>query len=236
MNRDLSALRASDEVAVGIENRAFFEVPAGRADRAVVLLGGVYPVGIVVVRVHPVELGRRLIVDRRPGIPAVEGHAGASVVALNHAFRVCGVDPQVVIVTVRHRHLVERAASVGRLPALEVQYPHGLGVLGIAEHVAVVPGALDELRIVRYELPSLPQVVGAVESSVLGLDDGPDATILGGGDRDAHASLDALWQALLAAEVLPSVTAVGCTVDRAAGPARGEVPRLSTGLPQVWRT
>ena len=132
----------------------------------------------------------------------------------------------------RHRHLVERAASVGRLPALEVQDPHGLGVLGIAEHVAVVPRTLDELRIVRYALPRLPQVFRAVEAPVLGLDDRPDATILGGGDGDAHASLDALRKPLFAADVLPRVTTVGGAVDRAAGPAGRKIPRLATCLPE----
>ena len=98
--------------------------------------------------------------------------------------------------------------------------------------MTVVPRTLDELRIVRYALPRLAPVFRAVEAPVLGLDDRPDATILGGGDGDAHASLDALWKPLFAADVLPGVTAVGGAVDRAAGPAGGKIPRFSTGLPE----
>ena len=77
-----------------------------------------------------------------------------------------------------------------------------------------------------------PQVFRAVEAPVLGLDDRPDATILGGGDGDAHASLDALREPFFAADVLPRVTTVGGAVDRAAGPAGRKIPRFSTGLPE----
>ena len=208
MDRYLPALRASDEVAVGIEDSPLLDVATGSAYRAVVLLRRIHAIGIVVVGVHPVELRCRLIVDRRPRVPVVEGHAGPAVVPLYQALRVRGVDPQVVVVAVRHRHLVEGAPSVGRLPALEVQDPHGLGVLGIAEYVAVVPRPLDELRIARYELPRLAQVVGPVETPVLGLDDRPNATFLRGGDGDAHATLDAPRKPLVPADALPRVPAV----------------------------
>ena len=71
-------------------------------------LGEEVPVGEVgelVVRGDMVELRRQLVVNGRPGVAAVEGDAGTTVVALDHALRVAGVDPQVVVVTVRGGHL-----------------------------------------------------------------------------------------------------------------------------------
>src|SRR3546814_7191352 len=58
---------------------------ARHRDRGVVLLRRVDPVGILVVDVDAVELRCALVVYRRPALAAVERHAGAAVVALDHA-------------------------------------------------------------------------------------------------------------------------------------------------------
>ena len=50
------------------------------------------------------------------------------------------VDPEVVVVPVGRGELGEGPPAVDRFPGLDVQHVHRLGVLGIGEHVAVVPG------------------------------------------------------------------------------------------------
>src|ERR1700720_749566 len=70
---------------------------ARRRDRGVVLLCGINAIGILVVGVDAIELRRRLVVDRRPGLAAIAAHAGAAVVAFDHTLRIGGVDPGVAV-------------------------------------------------------------------------------------------------------------------------------------------
>src|SRR5215475_5110896 len=104
MHRDVAALRGADGIAVA-EGDGALGGARRHADGRVVLLRTVHPVGELVVRGDMVELRRQLIVNGRPGVATVEGDAGPTVVALDHALRVTGVDPQVVVVTVRGGHL-----------------------------------------------------------------------------------------------------------------------------------
>src|ERR1700737_2622609 len=68
---------------------------ARRRDRGVVLLCGINAIGILVVGVDAIELRRRLVVDRRPGLAAVAAHEGPPVVAFDHTVRIGGVQPTV---------------------------------------------------------------------------------------------------------------------------------------------
>src|SRR5262249_12326081 len=69
-----------------------------QVDGGVVLLRAVDGVGILVVDVDAVELRRLLVVDRRPRGAAVERDVGTAVVALDHALRIFGIDPEIVVV------------------------------------------------------------------------------------------------------------------------------------------
>ena len=113
MHRDVAALTGADRVAVGPGDTVVLG-GAGHRQAGVVLLGGVDVVGKAIVSGDAVELGGRLVEDSRPGGAAVVAHAGPPVVALDHALRICGIDPQIVIVAVRGGHLVVGAASIGR--------------------------------------------------------------------------------------------------------------------------
>src|SRR6266403_9400 len=86
---------------------------ARRRDRGVVLLCGINAIGILVVGVDAIELRRRLVVNRRPGLAAVAAHAGAAVVAFDHTVRIGGIDPEVVVVAVRRLDFREARAAVG---------------------------------------------------------------------------------------------------------------------------
>src|SRR4029450_3664103 len=117
------------------------------------------PVGPLIVRAHVVELRGRLIVDGRPRLAAVERHAGAPVVALDHAAGAARIDPEVVVVTVRRRHLREALAAVDGLPQGVVHHPQGVGVARIGDYVHVVPGPAAQARLLAAALPGLTAIV-----------------------------------------------------------------------------
>src|SRR5262249_54794094 len=140
---DVAALPAADVGQVQLGDGAPAGV-AGEGDGGVVLLGGVDAVGLAGVGGGGVELGRGLVVELGPALAAVERHAGAAVVAQDHAPGVGRVDPQVVAVAVLDREGGEDLARVGRAPALNVHRPHRLGVGRVGDHAAVVPRSLPQ--------------------------------------------------------------------------------------------
>ena len=227
---DVPALRAPHRVAVGPRNRP--RVRAARhADRAVVLLGGVDPVGKLVVGGEVVELRRELVVDRRPGLAAVERHARPAVVALDHPLRVARVDPQLVVVAVRRGYPHEGLAPVRRLPHVQVQHVAGVRVLRVGVYVGVVPRPLQQVAVVVDVLPRIAAVVRPVQPPLLGLDDRPDPPRLGGRGSDADPPLGAFRQSLVAGDVGPGVAPVRRLVETAVRPAARELEGLPQRLP-----
>ncbi len=92
----------------------------------------------------------------------------------------CGigrVDPEVVVVAVRDRDLLEVLAAVLRSPEIDVQHPERVGVLRVGEDVVVVPRPLREIGVVGQMLPGRAGVVGAIDAFLaeLRVDDRPHA-------------------------------------------------------------
>src|SRR5581483_6443639 len=85
---------------------------AGDGHGRVVLLCAIDVVLEPVVGIYVVELRGGLRVLRCPGLAAVYADGGAAVIAVDHAQRVRGIDPQRVVVAVRRAQSGERAASV----------------------------------------------------------------------------------------------------------------------------
>src|SRR5207253_918907 len=79
--------------------------------RGVVLLRTVDAIRRLRVGDHVIELGRRLVVDRRPALAAVLGDDRAAVVAVDDPIRIPRVDPEVVVIAVRDRLLPPSSAS-----------------------------------------------------------------------------------------------------------------------------
>ena len=230
LHRDVAALAAARLHPVGRGDRAAVGL-ARQADRPVVLLRAVDPVRLLVVRAHVVELRGRLVVDGRPRLRAVERHAGAAVIALDHPAGARRIDPEIVVVPVRGRHLDERLAAVDRLPERVVRHPHGVDVGRIGEHVHVVPGTAAEPGLLARALPGGAAVIGAEERAVLGFDQRVDAPAIGRGDGDADPSEDAARQSGVARDVGPRVAAVGRFPERRVRPAAGHAPRGTLRLP-----
>ena len=205
----------------------------GHADGGVVLLRAVDPVGVLVVHVQAVELRGQLVVDGRPGLPTVERHTGAAVVALDHALRVLRVDPQVVVVAVRRGHFAEAHPAVGGLPHLQVGDVDRVSVARIGKDVGVVPGPVHQVSVSAYLRPALAVVVTAVQagSLTLGLHQGPDPPGTRRGGADAVLAQQPARQAALAGQLLPGVAAVGGAPQPAARAAAVQVPEAAPCRP-----
>src|SRR5207253_11107841 len=123
------------------------------------------------------------------GRAAVEGDVGAAVVRVDHALRVVGIDPEVVVVAVGHADRGKSLARVARTKETGVQNVDRFGVLRIRVDARVVPGALPQLVLRVRSGPFFSRIVGAVDAAlVLGLDDRPDTIGARGGKSDADVS------------------------------------------------
>ena len=206
---------------------------AGGAHGGIVLLRAVDVVGKIVVERHAVELRGGLIVDARPGAAAVVGDVGAAVVALDHALRIVGRDPQIVIVAVRRADGGEGAAAVDRTVHADVERVDCVGVLRVGEDVAVIPGALAQDVLVVDLGPGAAAVVGAEDAAIGGFHQRPDAVRIGRRNGDADASEHAARQAGSARNVGPGIAAVGRFEEAAAGAAAIEMIGIAAHLPEA---
>ena len=111
MDGDVATFAGTDDPAL-LPRDCALTIAGRHADGGVVLLGTVDAIGSPVVGGDVVELGGHLVVDGRPGLAAVEGNARAAIVALNHAERIAGVDPEVMVVIVGGGDLEEVGAAV----------------------------------------------------------------------------------------------------------------------------
>ncbi len=97
----------------------------------------------------------------------------------------------------RNFNFVEVAATVGGLEELDIGYVNRIGILGIGDHVHVVPRTLKQAVAAVYEIPSVAAVVGAIQSAgFLGFDNGVDSVGICC-HRQADASVGSLRKAVL---------------------------------------
>ena len=204
---------------------------AGDAHGGVVLLRAVDVVREILVERHAVELRGGLIVHGAPGAPAVARDGGAAVVALDHAVRIVGRDPQVVIVAVRRAKVAERAAAVDRTVNAHIERVDRVGILRVGEDVRVIPGALPQDVLIVHLGPVAPAIVGAEQAAVGGLHQRPHALRIGRRDGDADAAEHAARQPGRVRDLGPGVAAVGALEQPAARSAAIHAPGLAADLP-----
>ena len=132
--------------------------PAGDAHGRVVLLGSVDVVRKIIVESDAIELRRGLILFR-PAAAAIERDVGAAVVAFNHAIRIVGRNPQIVIVAMRYTDTREGATPVVRSIKSSVQHVNFVGVLRICVDARVIPRALPQIALLVGFCPGASAVV-----------------------------------------------------------------------------
>ena len=229
VERDPAGLAAEREPVAGLDHA----VVAVRqdADRRAVLLRAIDPVREAVVGDHVIELPGRLVVLAAPGLPSVDRQRRAAVIAVDHAARIVGIDPQAVMIAVRRRQEIEGLAAVLRAEHPGVERVDRVGLPGIGEDVAEVPGALAEPLVAVDPRPGRAGVVAAVQPALGGLDRGVDPRRVGRRYRDADPAVDPGRQPA-AGQPLPGRATVDRLVQPRAGPARRQVPRQAPHLPQ----
>jgi hypothetical protein len=89
---DIAAFAATDGIPVGAIDEATI-AGSGDADGRVVLLRAIDAVGKVIVGGHMIELRGGLVILRGPVFAAVNGNGGATVIAVDQAIGIVGVNP-----------------------------------------------------------------------------------------------------------------------------------------------
>ena len=112
MHCDKTTLAGTRQSAIAHGDHAPFG-STRHADRGIVLLRPVDPVGKLVVDVHAVNLCGHLVVNRGPRLAPIEADIGATIVSLDHPLVVLGIDPQVVVVPMRRCNFPKTAAAIG---------------------------------------------------------------------------------------------------------------------------
>ena len=208
---------------------------AGRAQRAVVLLRAAHVEGQVSRRDHVVPLRGREVLVAPVGHARVDvvGDRAAAVVTVDHVERIVGIDPQVVVITVRVlADLRQRLAAVGRAEQRRVLHVDDVLVAGVAEHVRVVERALPNRARRVDHLPRRAGIVRHQQAAVLVLDQRIDAIRVGLGVGHANAADHAGRHAGVARDVGPGLAAVSGLVEAAAGTAARHLVLDSVRLPQ----
>ena len=230
LDRDVAALAPAHRIPVPAH--AELIGAAGNGDGRVVLLRAIDAIGKLIVHGHVIKLGRGLHVLTGPALAPVEGDVRSPVVGLDHVHGVVGIDPHVVVVTMRHTDaVVESLAPIVGAEEAHVEHVHRVFLFGVCVDVGVVPRPLAERPVLVGAGPGFACIIGAKDPAVLGFNDGPDAIGVDGRDGDADLSLDALGQAL--GEFLPGIAPIGGLVEAAARPAAVEAVRAAFDLPET---
>ena len=240
---DITAFARADDVAVFPGDRRI-AAAAGHAQAGVVLLRAINVIGLVAIDIDVIKLRRRLVVNARPGQPAIQRDAGAAVVAVDHDLVVARMYPEIVIIAMRRGDLAEVVPAIGRFPKTEVVDVNRIRVSRVSGQVHVIPGARDEAVVLAADHPGLAIIITAVDAAIgLILDDRPNTSRLRGRCRQANLAQHSLGQSLSplpldgggaggGGEPLPTVAAIHRAPDAAIRAAGGDIPEVAISLPE----
>ena len=231
VGHDMAALAAGGGFPVACADRVAQGRTAADTCRGIVLLAAQEAEGEGVVDRDPVHLRRRLVALRRPAFTAVITDVGAAIVRLDHAQRVLGVDPQVVVVTMGGRDGGECLAPVLRLVKTHVEHVDHVLVGRVGVDPRVVPGTLAQLAFLVDPDPGLAGVAGAKHAALGRFHDRVKVVRPGRGDRYAGDAQRRLGHSFLPGQRFPAVTTVGALPQPAALAARFQAVRRADHAP-----
>ena len=102
IERNMCALATAHGEVVLVPN-ATTERSVRNGNRGVILLACIQAEGRLVIGNYAIELRSGLIHDAGPRVAAIEGYGGASVITVNEVCAVLGVEPHVMVITMRRR-------------------------------------------------------------------------------------------------------------------------------------
>src|SRR5438876_6753483 len=89
-----------------------------------------------------VELRRRLIVLRGPGLSAIHADGGTAVIAIDEPIGIGGIDPEAVMIAMWSGKQIERLAAIARAESTRIQNVDSVRGFRVGEDVREVPCAL----------------------------------------------------------------------------------------------
>src|SRR5207302_7684399 len=166
---DVAVLLGADRMPLP-ERDLTVVAPAHDPDRAALLLPAVYPIRKTTVGCHVVELRRRLIVPRAPGLAAVDRHHRALVTREQDDRGVVRIDAQAMVVVPAGgaAERGERVPAVQRLPRHHVGDVHDVGVGGVDLDLVEVAVPAPQTLVRVREAPVLTAVIRAIQTTPLG--------------------------------------------------------------------
>ncbi len=196
---------------------------AGNRHRRVVLLRSIEVIRETVVSDHVIELRRRLVPLIRPTCAAVGAYVGSAVIRFNHAVRIIGINPQAMIVAVRHANRAKSFSAVVGAIHSRVQHINAVGVAWIGKNMRVIKRALPILAIAIRQRPCIAAIIGAEQAAFIRFHQRPNA-IAAISHSQADASQRSIRQSM-AGELLPRCAAIGAAIQSAARARRCPCPR-----------
>ena len=226
--RNIARFSAPNRIPVGTIDCAVVAATRNR-DGAVVLLRPVDIIRSTSVGNDVIELRGWLIVFTRPRLSTIEAHGGSAIIGGNHAPRISGINPQAVIVAMRHFDFVEVASAICGLVEIHIHHIDGVRFLRIGNDVHVIPGALLDGPALIHRLPGLAAIIGAIQSALMSFNQGIHAIGVGC-DRDTDTTVGLFGEPMLF-QPFPGSASVVRAIETASGPSAGETPGHAPGLP-----
>ena len=210
---------------------------AGHARRAALLLPAADAIGEVVVGIDVIELRRRLVVPRAPGLAVVQRNDGPLIARHDDDVRIVRIDPHVLVVIAAGGALEgnPRLAAVEGFVRDGARHDHVVGVLRIdrGNREIAAADAAGRTPVRSCLRPGFPRVIRAPERDARVDRDGRVQPLrIAGGDREVGLR-DVAVLGEAAFQLLPRRAAIGGLVDAApqAAPLR-VLPRSLALLPQ----
>src|SRR5258706_13095625 len=139
---------------------------AGHSRASAILLRSVDDVWKLVVGSHVIELCCGLVVPGAPGLAAIEADRSSLICSENHARRIPGINPKLMVIVTARRSAHNRNRLPTILGAIErdVRHIDHIGIMRIDRDAVEIPGAAGETRVRVRESPGVASIIGTVEA------------------------------------------------------------------------
>ena len=165
------------------------------ADIRVVLLRAVDVIRKRVVDRDVIELRGRLVLQRRPGLAAIDRDARAAIVRVREPMRIFRIDPESVMIAMARGQELECLAAIDRAErARYSKHKPCRRRIRVRVNFAEIPGPLPEAAVVVDLRPIVAAIFRAKDAAFFRLDDRVNAIRIRAGNSHADAAKNSLRQ------------------------------------------
>ena len=191
INRNVAAFSTTHRIPIPFGNAKTGRA-AGNTDGAIVLLGPVHAVRKLAVHGHMVEL-RGGIFLIRPAFSTIITDVGTPIIGFNHALRVVGINPQVVVVPMGCGNGLKGFAAIGGFVKADIQHVHRFRRFGVSNDVGIIKCPLAKILVAVGAHPGFAAILRPKNPALFGLDDGIHQVFLRGRHRNANFTNHSFW-------------------------------------------